>query len=217
MPHADPQERSAYLRLWRQKNFVKTRGYYEARRKRLSEKDREYQKIYREKHREKARQNTRKHRQLHLEEVRGRDRLRNKSEGRKKWARSYKLIYALRRYHSEPEFKILHNLRARMRAALRGKNKSDRTLKLLGCSAADWRSHLERQFRPGMTWENYGPVWHVDHIQPCASFDLTDPAQQRACFNWSNTQPLFVEENLRKGDQLHGGGHEGIQNSSLAG
>jgi hypothetical protein len=55
------------------------------------------------------------------------------------------------------------------------------------------------RFRPGMTWENYGPVWHVDHIKPCAKFDLTDPDQQRACFHFSNLQPLFADENLRKG------------------
>jgi hypothetical protein len=53
-----------------------------------------------------------------------------------------------------------------------------------------------------MTWENYGPVWHVDHIRPCASFDLTDPAQQRECFHFSNLQPLFAAENLAKGDKI---------------
>lgn len=52
-----------------------------------------------------------------------------------------------------------------------------------------------------MTWENYGPVWHVDHIRPCASFDLQDPAQQRECFNFKNLQPLFAKENLKKGDR----------------
>ncbi len=49
-----------------------------------------------------------------------------------------------------------------------------------------------------MTWENYGPVWHVDHIRPCAKFDLTDHDQQRACFHWTNLQPLFAKDNLQK-------------------
>jgi hypothetical protein len=49
-----------------------------------------------------------------------------------------------------------------------------------------------------MTWDNYGE-WHVDHIQPCASFDLSDPKQLAECFNWSNLQPLWAKENISKG------------------
>ena len=60
--------------------------------------------------------------------------------------------------------------------------------------------HLEAQFKPGMTWDNYGlKGWHVDHIRPCASFDLRDPEQQRRCFHYTNLQPLWAEENLKKG------------------
>lgn len=60
--------------------------------------------------------------------------------------------------------------------------------------------HLESLFKTGMSWENYGPVWHVDHIKPCALFDLTDPEQQRICFHWTNLQPLFALDNMRKSD-----------------
>ena len=59
------------------------------------------------------------------------------------------------------------------------------------------------QFREGMTLENHGPVWHIDHIRPCASFDLTDKAQAAACFHYSNLQPLFAEENLAKSDSFN--------------
>jgi hypothetical protein len=52
-----------------------------------------------------------------------------------------------------------------------------------------------------MTWDNYGPVWHVDHKRPCASFDFSDPVQQRLCWHWTNLQPLFAAENLSKGDK----------------
>ena len=58
---------------------------------------------------------------------------------------------------------------------------------------------LESKFRDGMTWENYGPFWHVDHIRPWASFDLSDPSQQKLCFHWTNLQPLLATENLAKG------------------
>lgn len=50
-----------------------------------------------------------------------------------------------------------------------------------------------------MTWENYGfYTWHIDHIRPCASFDLSDPEQQKICFNYKNMQPLWAHENLSK-------------------
>lgn len=99
----------------------------------------------------------------------------------------------------DPGFRLLENSRTRIRLALKGVCKSARSVSLIGCTAQQLRDHLEAKFRPGMTWENYGPVWHVDHIRPCARFDLLDPAQQRACFHYTNLQPLFAEENLRKG------------------
>lgn len=99
----------------------------------------------------------------------------------------------------DPVFCLVGCLRKRIWAVLAGKSKSAPSLALLGCPAIEWRDYLEAKFRPGMTWENYGRVWHVDHKRPCAKFDLSDPEQQKACFHWSNTQPLFVEENLKKG------------------
>lgn len=72
------------------------------------------------------------------------------------------------------------------------------TIKLIGCSIEQLKQHLEKQFKLGMSWFNYGK-WHVDHIKPCASFDLTDIEQQKQCFNYTNLQPLWAEENLVKG------------------
>lgn len=75
------------------------------------------------------------------------------------------------------------------------------TMQLVGCTVAQLRAHLERQFKPGMTWDNLG-AWHIDHIKPCASFDLSDPDQQRACFHYTNLQPLWARENLSKSDRI---------------
>jgi hypothetical protein len=107
--------------------------------------------------------------------------------------------YRKNRLASDSAYHLLECLRGRTRSAIRRGCKSAHTLELLGCTIPELRAHLEAQFRPGMTWENYGPVWHVDHIRPCASFDLLDPAQQRACFHYTNLQPLFALENLKKG------------------
>ena len=75
-----------------------------------------------------------------------------------------------------------------------------RSKELTGADIDVVKAHLERQFVDGMTWENRG-AWHVDHIRPCASFDLTDPEQQRQCFHYTNLQPLWAEDNLAKSDR----------------
>ena len=87
-----------------------------------------------------------------------------------------------------------------MRQALKNANKSDSTMNLVGCDIDSLRLHLEKLFEDGMNWDNHGE-WHIDHIRPCASFDLTDPEQQRVCFHYTNLQPLWAKDNLSKGDK----------------
>jgi hypothetical protein len=106
-----------------------------------------------------------------------------------------------RRANNPALYKLGVNIRRRISTALERNGKSAGTQELIGCTIQELRAHLEAQFSPAMTWENYGPVWHIDHKRPCASFDLSDPAQQRQCFHFSNMQPLLAEENLRKGDR----------------
>ena len=69
---------------------------------------------------------------------------------------------------------------------------------LVGCPVGFLRSYIEGKFENGMTWDNYG-AWHVDHIRPCASFDLSDKEQVLQCFNWRNLQPMWASENSSKG------------------
>lgn len=99
--------------------------------------------------------------------------------------------------------RIKHNLRIRTRHVLKGKIKSGTTIDLLGCQPEFLISYIEKQFKEGMTWDNYGRKgWHIDHIIPCSSFDLTDPEHQRKCFHYTNLQPLWAEDNLRKSDKI---------------
>lgn len=107
------------------------------------------------------------------------------------------------RLKTDPKFKITQALRGRIYKALIAAQgiKSIKTTDLLGGSAAFVRKWIESQFLPGMTWENHGE-WHIDHIKPCASFDLTDPEQQRECFNYTNLQPLWAFDNRSKSDRF---------------
>ena len=94
-----------------------------------------------------------------------------------------------------PHRRLTVTMRTRFkRLVFDGKGKDARDL--LGCTVSECRKHLEQQFLPGMTWDNYGE-WHVDHIRPCASFE--DPADPR-CWHYTNLQPLWAEDNLSKSD-----------------
>ena len=106
---------------------------------------------------------------------------------------------------NNPQAKAAAVLRTRICIALRAADasKSARTFELLGASIEKVRAHLESQFKLGMSWDNWSlHGWHVDHIKPCASFDLTDPEQQKACFHYSNLQPLWAKDNFSKHDHL---------------
>lgn len=131
-----------------------------------------------------------------------------------RWQRENPERYRLRlnRYCKEREtrdvsFKLARRLRARIKHALKkgSDTKKFPFVSIVGCGVEEVRLHLESLWQPGMTWENWGThkmggpkVWHIDHIRPCASFDLTDPEQQKACFHYTNLQPLWATDNLTK-------------------
>lgn len=109
--------------------------------------------------------------------------------------------YEKRRRKSDLNFNLRCRLRSRLHTALKGVYKSEHTFDLLGCSIEYLRDYLEKQFEPGMSWDNIGE-WHIDHIIPCSYFDLTDPIQQRICFNFRNLQPLWAKDNQTKSNKL---------------
>lgn len=107
------------------------------------------------------------------------------------------------RYDNDLNYKIKTNLRNRINAALKNGKKSKKSIELLGCDIETARKHIESQFAEGMSWENWKhEIWHIDHIIPCASFDLIDPKQQKKCFHYTNLQPLWAKDNLSKGAKI---------------
>ena len=116
----------------------------------------------------------------------------------KEYSKKYLSKYEKKRRKIDPNFKLIKNMRTRIWFALKRKYKSKSTIKLLGCSVEECWQHLESKFQPGMTRENHG-LWHVDHIRPCALFDLKCPVQQLACFHYTNLQPLWAIDNIKKG------------------
>ena len=103
------------------------------------------------------------------------------------------------------EFRILKNLRSRTRFALKKWDtiKSDSTENLLGCTISFFKEYFSSLFIEGMTWELFmnGDI-HIDHIIPCISFNLSNEDEQRKCFHYTNLQPLWAIDNLKKGTKI---------------
>jgi hypothetical protein len=113
----------------------------------------------------------------------------------REWLRQW-----MNQYRKDPQQQLLNSLRSRLSNATKGVVKSNSTMNLTGCTIEELRCHLEARFTEGMSWDNYGRTgWHIDHIRPCASFDLSDSDQQRQCFHYTNLQPLWAADNIRKG------------------
>jgi hypothetical protein len=118
-------------------------------------------------------------------------------ENNKDYKLDWHLGYKKKRRKEDIQERLRVNLRNRLRQALKGKVKKGSAVKELGCTIPELMSHLEEQFLPGMSWGNYGE-WHIDHIIPLSAFDLTDKEEHKKACHFTNLQPLWAEDNLRK-------------------
>lgn len=122
----------------------------------------------------------------------------------KKWQKEnaeYLRAYYRNKRATDPLHKLSANLRNRMGIALKTKKfkKSHKLAQYLGCSLEELVAHLEKQFQPGMSWDNYGKgsdKWNVDHIIPLASANT--PEELIKLSHYTNLQPLWQPENMRK-------------------
>jgi len=109
------------------------------------------------------------------------------------------------RLHNDTAFRIKKYLRRDINTALKKQKiaKTHKFLNIIGCTVDELIKHIESRFTEGMTWENHGQFgWHIDHIIPCASFDLTNEEEQCKCFHYTNLQPLWWIDNLKKGAKI---------------
>jgi len=202
-----------FQRKWRKDNVEKVRAY-----------DREWKRQYQLKYPDKARGKRREryHREKknpdwlekHRAYMRGYHRKwralrKDDTEYIKKRREQAKRIYQKNgkkireRRMSKIQERIASNIRSRIISALKGISKSAKTEKLLGITIKELKTYLEGKFQQGMTWGNYGFYgWHCDHIIPLASFDLTNPEEQRKAFHYTNLQPLWAKDNLHKHSKI---------------
>ncbi len=109
--------------------------------------------------------------------------------------------YQSKRLKTDINFKITCGLRSRLHIALKNNYKSGSAVRDLGCTIPELKLHLESNFQSGMTWENYGE-WHIDHILPLSKFDLTDKTQLLKACHYTNLQPLWAKDNLKKSNKI---------------
>jgi|694.fasta_scaffold98216_1 hypothetical protein len=139
----------------------------------------------------------------------------NKKEHRKEYLKQYreknkekikevKRTYQKEKRHTDPIYKLISNFRTAIYTVLK-ENKLDKYtnyFNMVGYTAEQLKSHLEVQFKEGMTWENYGE-WHVDHIKPISSFtfETCEDEEFKICWSLDNLQPMWGIENIKKGNK----------------
>jgi hypothetical protein len=165
-----------------------------------AEKVAQYKQSYRDANRERLAAETRAHRLMNPDKVRAaKEKWRNQTQNRRK-----EYAYHCHRRATDPVFRMSIQMREMVRRVMSATGDVKRrrpSREILGYGSNDLRLHLERQFKPGMTWDNYGE-WHIDHKIPVSLltlFGVIDPAIINALWN---LQPLWARENLVKGNRF---------------
>lgn len=189
MSYKNEKDKKKYMTKYYNKNWTKfsqqNKKYY------LSHKEQilNYQKEYRQNHKQKILQY-----------------LKNWRKYNKKYSQDYnqthkkeKAKYERQRSLKDINYKLSRYLRTRIYITLKNNYKSKSTQQLLGCAIEYFKNYIEQQFTSKMTWKNYSRFgWHIDHIKPCASFDLSKSSEQQKCFHYTNLRPLWWKENLSR-------------------
>jgi hypothetical protein len=117
-------------------------------------------------------------------------------------AKKHKLKYEAERKKNNPRFKLSCNMRTVIRNSCKRQKFSQSTTEILGCSFADFKIHIEKQFEPWMNWQNWGVLredmrtWQIDHIAP-----LSKAKDMIAANHYTNLRPLCSKANISKGNR----------------
>jgi DNA gyrase/topoisomerase IV subunit A len=188
------EDRKEWRQLHKKELSEYQKQYCLEHREEIQHQSQEYKKEWYQKNRESILLERKEYQEINAEEIK---------DYQKTYRQEHKVElkeYIRNKMRTNINFRILHCLRKRVWEVLKGYNKSAHTMELVGCSIEQLKNHLEKQFSKGMSWDNYGK-WHVDHVRPCASFDVSIPEQQKLCFNYTNLQPLWAVDNLIKSDK----------------
>jgi hypothetical protein len=200
-----------YIKMTRQNILERMKKYYQEHKQEISNQKKLYRKLHKNEVKEQKHQEYLRNKQKYLNRAKkygkgyyesNKDKIlrthKKYYENHKEESRPHRTEYVRNRRKTDINFKIASNLKTRVWYALKGNPKLSTTMNLVGCSINQLKQHLEKKFIKGMSFSNYGK-WHIDHIKPCASFDLSKSKEQRKCFHYTNLQPLWAKDNLSKG------------------
>ena len=178
-----PLSKLVAIKSWQDENPEKVKAYKKTWRDAHKEERREYNKAYYHANHEKSKEAARSRYKANSQKI-----IASRNE------------YQQQKYKTDLNFRIKASLRSRISKIVSGSSKGGSAVRDLGCTVEGLKRHLEAGFVVGMSWENYGlRGWHIDHIIPLCKFDLTDPTQFAKAVHFSNLQPMWWEENLKKG------------------
>lgn len=204
----DPKLRKKmYLKNYRKVNRDKIKKYREVNKDKLKvrrnlnrDREKEQQRIYYKNNKDKILLKQKIRRETNNDEVK---------TITKNWRKNnkIKLNERSKAYHlankNNIQYKLRRSLRGRLFHAINDNFKNGSAVKDLGCTIDELKTYLESKFQPGMSWDNWTTDgWHIDHIKPLASFDLTDRNQFLEACHYTNLQPLWAKDNLIKGSSV---------------
>jgi hypothetical protein len=180
-------------KAWREVNKDKRKAYAKANKDKIFS----YKKAWREDNKDKIKVRIKAWREVNKDKIKVQTK--NYCETNKDKIK----IYTNNKFKTDIQYKLGKNLRSRLRNAIQGNYKVGSAVKDLGCTIDELKTYLESKFKLSMTWDNYGYYgWHIDHIKPLASFDLTNRQQLLEACHYTNLQPLWANENLTKSDKI---------------
>lgn len=213
----DPKlRRKAYIKAYNDSTKNKRKNYNEVNKERIKQR----KKVYNEANKEKIKLQTKFYREINKDKIKlkrngyykkyyknnkeqintkrrvyvekNRDKIRNRHKN-----------YCNRRFKTDVQYKLSNNLRTRLNTTIKGNFKSGSAVRDLGCTIEQLKQYLESKFQLGMSWDNHTlDGWHIDHIKPLSSFDLSDRKQLLEACHYTNLQPLWAKDNLTKSDKI---------------
>jgi hypothetical protein len=175
----------AYKKKYREENKDKIRAYNQKYYKQNIESEKERTKKYIAEHKEYYLEYNKQYYKDNRETINARKNKNDKKRSKK-----------------DINFKLARYLRSRLSSAIRLGQKQGSAVRNLGCSLDEFKRHLEKQFDNDMNWDNYGKYgWHIDHIIPLCSFDLSKKEELIKACHYTNLRPLWFSENLSKANE----------------
>lgn len=197
-----------YMKHYYEVNKEKRKQYREVNREKIKQYNIEHHKQYYQTNKDKIAEKNKQYRLDNKDKIAehmkqyseaNKEKRKQYRENKKEKIKKYKNQYNKIRKQTNPLFKLICNVRHRVKRALEFKTK--RTMDYVGCSTEFLSQYLEKQFNDKMNWSNMGSYWHIDHIIPIMYNKPNEKTIIRR-LHWTNLQPLSKEDNLKKGNNF---------------